>query len=53
MSIKFILLGSIGLLLLSACSNKVCHSKDSYDGLYHALTCDYKTRIVTLEKKKY
>jgi len=49
--IKNRLLSSIILLFLfNGCTNKNCSNVNAYNGLYNALTCDYKTHIVNLKE---
>lgn len=35
-------------IFIAGCNKKVCPSKDVYNGLYNALTCDYEQRISLL-----
>jgi len=36
---------SISILFFTSCNKKECFSKNSYNGLYNALTCDYEARL--------
>jgi len=39
----------IMLITVTACQKRPCQSKEAYNGVYNAMTCDYKTRIEKLE----
>ena len=37
-------------MIFSSCQKKPCLDKNAYNGIYNAMTCDYKSRITQLEE---
>ena len=41
----------LSLLFLTGCHKRECLTNDAYNGLYNALTCDYESRLITLDNR--
>jgi len=47
---KIILILTSSILLFNGCNKRECLSKESYNGIYNALTCNYQKQIDKLEE---
>lgn len=47
---RTLLLITLLLFTVTACQKRTCPQTDTYNGLYNAITCDYKSQTLNLEQ---
>lgn len=47
---KILIFSTVLLFTFIACQKRACHQTQTYNGLYNAITCDYKSQTFNLEQ---